>query len=75
MKKAPTNRELEVFRCIATGLSASETAEKLHISETTVCSHKNNLRKKFKARNCCEVLTRIFADGFLCPQKILKNED
>ncbi|MCU1288818.1 MAG: LuxR family transcriptional regulator [Acidobacteria bacterium] len=46
-----TNREREVLQLIAEGCSSAEIAGKLHISETTVKTHRNNLMNKLNVRD------------------------
>ncbi len=46
-----TARELDVMRCLARGLSNTEIATTLHISETTVKTHVARLLSKWGARD------------------------
>lgn len=46
-----TRREQEILRCLGSGLSNKEIAQKLHITEQTVKSHCNHLYKKFGVKN------------------------
>lgn len=46
-----TEREIEVLKWIAEGLPAKNIADKLGIKETTVNTHKRNLRSKLDAPN------------------------
>lgn len=62
-KALVTKRELEVLQLIAEGLSAKEIAHKLYISETTVITHKKNLKEKFGVKNTPELISR--AGSFL----------
>jgi len=55
-----TERELEVLKLISKGLTVKEIALKLYIAETTVIFHRNNLRKKFKAKNTAELISKAF---------------
>lgn len=55
-----TERELEVLKHISEGFTVKEIASKLYIAETTVIFHRNNLRKKFKARNTAELISKAF---------------
>jgi DNA-binding NarL/FixJ family response regulator len=57
-KSLITKRELEVLQLIAEGLSAKEIAHKLYISETTVITHKKNLKEKFNVRNTAELVRK-----------------
>lgn len=57
-----TKREKEILQYMALGLSASEIAKKLHISEATASTHRRNIRIKIKAQNSYDV-TR-FAQAF-----------
>ena len=43
---ALTNRELEVLKLLAEGLTNLEIAEKLHLSNKTVSGHKINILSK-----------------------------
>lgn len=47
LKSLITERELEVLKLIADGLSSSSIGEKLFISKETVETHKKNLYEKF----------------------------
>ncbi|MCK4562929.1 MAG: response regulator transcription factor [Flavobacteriaceae bacterium] len=58
-----TNREVQVLKLVAQQYSTREIAEELHISESTVETHRKNLMKKVKVKN--SVGLAIFA---------LKNE-
>ncbi|MFA5516229.1 MAG: response regulator transcription factor [Desulfuromonadales bacterium] len=46
-----TRREQEILRCLGSGFSNKEIAEKLCITEQTVKSHCNHLYKKFGVKN------------------------
>ena len=46
-----TRREQEILRCLGSGLSNKEIAQKLKITEQTVKSHCNHLYKKFGVKN------------------------
>lgn len=51
-----TEREMEVLRLVAKGLTAPEIAEKLFISEHTVKSHRKSLLSKTNSRNSVELV-------------------
>lgn len=53
-----TERELEVLRCIAGGLSNREIAEKLVITEGTVKNHVSNLIAKLSVRDRTQALLK-----------------
>lgn len=52
-----TDRQLEVFRLIAEGLSAQRIADRLHISVHTVETHRENIKRKLNVDTIGE-LTR-----------------
>jgi DNA-binding CsgD family transcriptional regulator len=62
-KKVPqpvlTKREMEVLDLLVKGLCAKEIADNLFISETTVITHKKNLKKKYNVRNTVELISRV----------------
>jgi DNA-binding CsgD family transcriptional regulator len=55
----PTRREHDVLELLERGLCAKEIATRLYISETTVITHKKNLKKKFNVKNTAELISRI----------------
>lgn len=50
-----TDRELEVFRMIGTGLTTAEIAEKLFLSVKTVESHRLKIKSKLDLRTAAEL--------------------
>lgn len=56
-----TKREMDVFGLLEKGLCAKEIAKILFISETTVITHKRNLKEKFNARNTNELISKVLA--------------
>lgn len=54
-----TKREVDVFNLLSKGLCAKEIAKILFISETTVITHKKNLKEKFKAKNTVELISNV----------------
>lgn len=63
LKKAQmTKRELEIMRLLVKGLCAKEIAAALFISESTVITHKKNLKIKFDARNSVELISKVYRD-------------
>jgi DNA-binding CsgD family transcriptional regulator len=55
----PTRREHDVLELLERGLCAKEIATRLYISETTVITHKKNLKKKFNVKNTAELISKI----------------
>jgi len=53
-----TDRELEVFRMIGTGLSTSEIAGKLHLSVKTIESYRERIKDKLGLDGAAELLKR-----------------
>jgi DNA-binding NarL/FixJ family response regulator len=51
-----SKRELEVLKEIAGGLSNDEIADKLHISNTTVRTHRSNLLQKTNTNNTASLI-------------------
>jgi len=60
-KPALTKREIDVFNLLSKGLCAKEIAKILFISETTVITHKRNLKEKFRARNTVELISNVLS--------------
>ncbi len=60
-----TERELEVLRCIAEGLSNREIAERLVITEGTVKNHVSNLIAKLDVRDRTQALLKAQEIGLL----------
>ncbi|MBD0676967.1 response regulator transcription factor [Streptomyces sp. CBMA156] len=58
-----TNREVDVLRLIADGLSNPEIAGALFIEEATVKTHINNVFAKIDARNRADAVRYVFRQG------------
>ena len=54
-----SEREIEIIRCVFLQLSTTEIAKKLHISKTTVETHRARIIKKTKSRNFIGVLLYV----------------
>ena len=56
--KSVTARELEVLELIGEGMIARDIADKLHISESTVITHRKNLIEKLQVKNTAQLIKR-----------------
>lgn len=54
-----TNRERQVVKCLAKGLTSKETARELSLSPRTVEDYRARLIKKFAVRNFSELMARL----------------
>lgn len=62
-----TDREREVLRLLAEGLSNADIATRLHISVHTVRNHVGNLAGKLGAHSKLEILSIALRDGLITP--------
>jgi DNA-binding NarL/FixJ family response regulator len=60
-----TERELEVFRLIARGLSNAEIGRELYISDTTVKTHITHILMKLSLRDRVQAVVLAYAMGAL----------
>ena len=64
-RKLFTKREIEVLKCIVSGLNCKDVAARLFISEHTVSSHRKNMLHKIQARNTAELVNFAANNGLL----------
>ena len=60
-----TEREKEVIRLIAEGLSGREIADRLCISAKTVVTHRSNIMEKIGAHNTVELIRYAIREGIV----------
>lgn len=53
-----TQREIEIIKLVAEGLTSQEMADKLFISSRTVETHRSNLMKKMGVKNSIELIRK-----------------
>ncbi len=68
-----TDREYEVLRLVALGLSAKEAALELDIAPCTVERHVENVRLKTRTRNRAHLIAHVIREGLL-PQERYKAD-
>ncbi len=62
-----TDRELEVLRHLARGLSNSEMAEELFVSETTIKTHVSHILTKLELRDRVQAVVAAYESGIVVP--------
>lgn len=60
-----TNREVQVLRLVACGMSAKEAALQLTIAPCTVERHVENVRLKTRTRNRAHMIAYVIQEGLL----------
>jgi DNA-binding NarL/FixJ family response regulator len=62
-----TDREAEVLRLMATGLSNAEMAAELYLGVETVKTHVGNVLAKLQARDRTQAVITAYESGFITP--------
>jgi DNA-binding NarL/FixJ family response regulator len=62
-----TEREAEVLRLMATGLSNTEIGQRLFVSVQTVKTHVGNVLAKLQARDRTQAVITAYESGFITP--------
>ena len=62
-----TERELEVMRLVAKGMSNSEIAESLYLGEATVKTHMGRILSKLNLRDRVQVVVVAYESGLVIP--------
>ncbi|MEW6126485.1 MAG: LuxR C-terminal-related transcriptional regulator [Acidobacteriota bacterium] len=60
-----TNRELEILRLLAKGITTATIAQQLHVSRTTVHNHVQHILRKLNAHSRLEAIRRAEYAGLL----------
>ena len=64
-----TPRELEVFRHLAAGMSNSEIAAELFVSETTIKTHVTRILLKLGVRDRVQAVVVAYETGLVTPRR------
>lgn len=61
----PSEREIDILKALARGLTSKEIAQMLYISENTVETHRKRLFTKLGARNIADLMVKAVARGYI----------
>jgi DNA-binding NarL/FixJ family response regulator len=62
-----TARELDIFCCVAKGLSAKESSTKLYLSEKTIANNISLIKRKLNISNSIEIVHLAMLEGLASP--------
>ena len=60
-----TQREIQIIKAIAQGLSNKEISDQLYISDRTVNSHRTNILAKMKVKNSVELVVKALKENLI----------
>ncbi len=63
-----SNREIEIIKFIAEGLTTKDIARKIHLSFFTVATHRKNIFRKLQIRNSPELISYALKEGIISPR-------
>ena len=66
-----TARELEIFGCVANGLSTKQASDKLYLSEKTVANNMSIIKRKLKITSSIEMVDLAILEGLVSPRIII----
>ena len=67
-----SEREIDVLKAVALGLSNKEIAEKLFISINTVVTHRKNITEKLGIKTIAGLTVYALMNNFISPEEVNK---